>query len=124
MNYLYASILESYKIIDKSFVVIEHPFETDDGTAYKITFSIDGDKIGSACVCTYKKKNDFLFNLEVKKSLRGKGYGTKIVKYMISKYGVRHLIVDKENEIAIKLYKKFNFKVSEDVNDKFVRMER
>ena len=124
MEYSYSFILESYKISDTELNVKVESFNTDDGTAYKNIFFINDKKIGSACVCSYKHKNDFLFNVEVKKDLRGKGYGTKIVKYMIDNYKVRHLIVGKDNIIAQNLYKKFNFKITDEVDSKFIRMER
>ena len=120
--------LERYLIAEESFgsdVKIES-FNTDDGEGFKHIFYDNGIEIGHACVCTYEKKNDFLFNVEVKKSLRGKGYGTKIVKYMIDKYHVRHLIVGKNNTVAQNLYKKFKFKYNGDVegSPNHIRMKR
>jgi GNAT superfamily N-acetyltransferase len=120
----YAETLESYKISDEPSTVKIDQFETDDGTAYKNTFFNGDTEIGHCCVCTYKRKNDFLFNLEVKKSIRGQGYGSEIVKYMIDKYNVKYLIVGKDNIIAQNLYKKFKFKVDEEINSKFIRMKR
>ena len=85
----------------------------DSDSQLKLTF-FDGDKkIGKASVCDdyYGSKLSFMYNVEVNSSLRGQGYGTKIVQYMIDKYNVKYLNVAKDNKIAQNLYKKFGFKI-------------
>jgi ribosomal protein S18 acetylase RimI-like enzyme len=82
-----------------------------------VIFFDNGSKIGHAKVCETADDPGtmFLYDVEVKSSLRGRGYGTKIVQFMIDKYNVKHLNVAKDNKIAINLYKKFNFKIVGDV---------
>lgn len=51
----------------------------------------------------------------------GKGYGKMIMNYLLSNNNVRncktiHLTVDKINEVAIKLYQKYNFKIIQEYN--------
>ena len=102
-----------------------------DGTEETLVIFFDGDvKIGEARVCDTADDpgNNFLYGVEVKSGFRGRGYGTKIVKYMIDKYHVKHLNVAKDNKIAQNLYKKFNFKFNGNVrmsnNEIMYRMTR
>ena len=101
-----------------------------DNTGYHVTFFDDGKEVGEASVCDTAddKGSNFLYGVEVKSSLRGLGYGTKIVKYMIDKYNIKHLNVAKDNKIAQNLYKKFGFKMNGNVrmnNDEIMwRMTR
>ena len=95
----------------------------NEGDALKIDFFKDKEKIGTASVCPFKgEKTSFIYNVEVLKEFRGKGYGTKIMNYMIKNYGVKYLHVDKNNEIALNLYKKLGFKIIKTFPNTF-RME-
>lgn len=98
--------------------------EYREGNGIEVAFYDKGTCIGQAGAVAYKRKpNSFLFNLEVKEEYCGQGYGTAIVAYMIEKYDVRYLYVEKNNEVAIRLYKKFGFKETESFSD-FLEMER
>ena len=105
-------------------------FEKKVKDGIEIKFMDASKEIGHAKVCDdyYGDKLSFLHDLEVKKEFRGKGYGTKIMEYLIDKYNIKYLNVDPKNEIAIKLYKKFGFEKTEKVrmnNNKILdRMER
>ena len=83
----------------------------NEGKGLSVSFYDKGKLIGHASTVVYKgKANNFLHNVEVKKEYRNQGYGNIIVSYMIKRYGVQYLYVKKDNEIAIKIYKKFGFK--------------
>lgn len=102
--------------------------KVDEGDALKITFFDGNKKIGTASVCPFNgEKTSFIYNVEVEKNLRGKGYGTAIMEYMIDKYDVKYLNVERKNEIAQNLYKKFGFVSTGPVNKNegtCIRMER
>ena len=99
------------------------------GEAFKVTFYDNGKYIGEASVSDDYDgdKLCFIYNVEVKKELRGQGYGTKIMKYMIEKYHVKSLQVEQDNNVAIHLYKKLGFretgKVRVNKNRVDIRME-
>lgn len=96
----------------------------DDGIGVEITFFDNGISIGKACTVAYKgKSNSFLHNFEVKEQYRRKGYGTKILKYMIENFDIETLYVDKDSE-AIKLYKRFGFKVVDMFDKNMIIMQR
>jgi hypothetical protein len=52
------------------------------------------------------------------KKYRRQGFGTFLIKDAINKFGGYDLTVDKDNEIAIKMYKKYGFKIDGDGNSK------
>lgn len=59
-----------------------------------------------------KENNErWIQGLEVSKEYRGHGLSEELLKEAINKYKVDHLSVNKSNEIAIYLYKKFGFKI-------------
>lgn len=98
--------------------------EYREGNGIEIAFYDKGTCIGQAGVVGYKgKSNSFLFNLEVQEVCRGQGYGAAIVAYMIEKYDVRYLYVEKDNKVAIKLYKKIGFEEIFSFEN-FLEMER
>ena len=98
--------------------------EYREGNGIEVAFYDKGVLIGQAGAVVYKgKPNSFLFNLEVQEVCRGQGYGAAIVAYMIEKYDVRYLYVEKDNKVAIKLYKKFGFKEIFSFEN-FLEMER
>lgn len=55
--------------------------------------------------------NKFITPLFVVNKYRGYGLGDILTRDAIKKYGARRLWVYKDNEVAIKLYKKYGFKV-------------
>lgn len=98
--------------------------KTNDGDGLKVTFYENDICIGKAYTCEYEgKPNAFLYNFEVKKEYRGKGYGSQILKYMIDTFNVRVLYVYKTNR-AIDLYKRFGFKQTGKFDDNFIIMKR
>lgn len=96
----------------------------DDGDGVEVDFYENGVKIGTACTCAYNRKpNSFLHSFEVSPKLRGKGYGTQILTYMIQKYDVDTLYVSKTNR-AISLYRRFGFRVVDKFNKDIIIMKR
>jgi len=72
-------------------------------------------------------KKSFLYDFEIKSELCGQGYGTKVMEYLIDKYKIKALNVTRDNKVAIRLYEKFGFKVTQNVNvngEPMLRMER
>lgn len=58
-----------------------------------------------------ENKERWIQGLEVSKDYRGHGLSEDLLKEAITKYKADHLSVNKNNEVAIYLYKKFGFKV-------------
>ena len=54
--------------------------------------------------------NQFITPVFVVKKYRGYGLGDKLTRDAIEKYGAKRLWVYKDNEVAIKIYKKYGFK--------------
>lgn len=84
---------------------------------YRVDFYDDATYIGTASVCGIKDNDPFLYDLEVTPKYRGKGYSKEILQFMIDKYDVSTLYVDKDNDIAINLYKKFNWIIVGDASE-------
>ena len=95
------------------------------GEAFKVTFYDNGEYVGEASVSDDYDgdKLCFAYNIEVKKDLRGQGYGTKIMKHMIDKYHVKSLQVAPDNDVAIHLYKKLGFKKTGEVRMSKTRVD-
>ena len=90
--------------------VSENPNDPVGKLAHDLTFYLDGKKIAEISISAVDTNKAFLYNFEVNSKYRGKGYGTAILKYVLSHYKVNELTVDKSNTKAIKLYKRFGFK--------------
>ena len=88
----------------------ENPNDPVGKEAHDLAFYLDNTKIADISISAVDSNKAFLYNFEVKKSYRGKGYGSAILKYVLSHYKVNELTVAKDNEGAIKLYKRFGFK--------------
>lgn len=88
----------------------ENPNDPVGKEAHDLAFYLDNTKIADISISAVNSNKAFLYNFEVKKSYRGKGYGSAILKYVLSHYKVNELTVDKSNTRAIKLYKRFGFK--------------
>lgn len=70
--------------------------------------------VGKVSVTDYNGKfNNFLHGFEVKTQFRGRGYGTLMLMFMISEYNVDTLYVEAKNKIAVHLYRKFGFIVTD-----------
>ena len=72
---------------------------------------LDGNKIGEIAFSFYDDINAVgIGNFEISAEHRGKGYGTKVLKFVIDKYKKKfdliYCFVDADNYGAIKLYKK------------------
>ena len=95
------------------------------GEAFKVTFYDNGEYVGEASVSDDYDgdKLCFCYNIEVKKDLRGQGYGTKIMQHMIDKYHIKSLQVAPDNDVAIHLYKKLGFKKTGEVRMSKTRVD-
>lgn len=98
-------------------------YENEEGL--EIVFYDKGIKVGEACTVYFNgKPNSFLHGLEVNEQYRNNGYGSAIVVYMIDKYNVDTLYVERNNMIAISLYEKFGFKIIKSFDENFIIMRR
>lgn len=80
---------------------------------------LDGNKIGEIAFSFYDDINAVgIGNFEISLEYRGKGYGTKVLKFVIDKYKKKfdliYCFVDADNYGAIKLYKKLGKVFDED----------
>lgn len=76
------------------------------------------DKIAGYVFIDNKKYPGFITPIEVLPKYRGYGIGTKLLNDAIRKYDAVDLCVDKDNEIAIKMYKDHGFVVIGDGDKK------
>ena len=83
----------------------------------KLDFYDNGTKVGTASLSAIDTDQPFIYDLEVNKELRGKGYGNQIVDYLVKNYGANDLAVSGDNEIAKHLYEKHGFKKRFDYPD-------
>lgn len=84
----------------------------------EIVVCVDDDKLAGYVIVDNKKYPGFIVPLEVMKPYRGLGLSKKLLNDAIRKYGAIDLCVDKNNEIAINLYKKFGFVIIDDEDKK------
>ena len=102
--------------------IIEQKY--NEGNGVKVEFYDNEFKIGEASTVEYNgKPNNFLHGFKVEKIYRGKGYGAKILKYMIEKYNVEILYVAKDNKV-IDLYRRFGFAVIDNFGENMIIMQR
>lgn len=97
--------------------VSENPNDPVGKEAHDLSFYLDGKKIADISISAVDSDRAFLYNFEVKKDYRGKGYGTAILKYVLKNYSVNELTVNKNNTRAIDLYKRFGFKVGKEFKE-------
>ncbi len=70
-----------------------------------------------------------LINLLIKKNYQKKGYGTYLLSYVVKKVRELHnvksivLNVNSKNEVAIKLYQKFNFQIVKRIENYYRQKE-
>lgn len=86
----------------------------------EIIIDTDNDKLAGYGFVN-NKKNDtpgFITPVEVMKKYRGYGLGNKLVKDLINKYDAVDLVVMKDNEVAVNLYKKHGFVIISNGNTK------
>jgi ribosomal protein S18 acetylase RimI-like enzyme len=70
--------------------------------------------------------NKYWFGICILENYQGKGYGKKLMEYIFNHKKITnidkiYLTVDKINDIAINLYKKYNFNIIEE-NDSYIKM--
>lgn len=70
--------------------------------------------------------NKYWFGICILENYQGKGYGKKLMEYIFNHKKITnidkiYLTVDKINDIAINLYKKYNFYIIEE-NDSYFKM--
>lgn len=71
-----------------------------------------------------KENDDVWFGIMICDDCVGLGYGSVLLKETLSDYnGVVKLSVDKDNIVAIKLYKKNNFRILESHNDYYIMIK-
>ncbi len=73
---------------------------------------LDNDKNLVAIINTEKKDDDYVWinSFEIFDKYKGHGLSKQILKYAIKEYGITHLSVNKNNEVAYQLYKNLGFK--------------
>jgi ribosomal protein S18 acetylase RimI-like enzyme len=77
--------------------------------AEEITFYDEEKYVGTASITS----DGFIYGIEVDLNLRGEGYGTQIIEYILNNYpDADTLTVNQENYVAINLYEKCGFRIS------------
>lgn len=108
------------KIKPELRVVTKHTTNPNDNVsseAVALNFYDDKDHIGEVYISAVDTEEGFVYNLEVFKKYRGKGYGRQIMEYVLTHYDVTDLTVDLDNKIAINLYKSLGFKLKKKTTD-------
>ena len=104
-----AEVLKINKYVENNI-----PIEIFD---YKIVKS-DNKKIG--CLLVTKKDDDtFLDELYLEKEYRNKGIGTSIIKDILKTNSTVYLWVYKKNINAVSLYKKTNFEILSETENRY-----
>ena len=83
-----------------------------------IAVDVETDKLAGYVFVDNKKYPGFIVPIEVIKEYRGYGVGRRLLYNAIHKYGAIDLCVDKDNEVAIELYKKNGFAIIGDGESK------
>lgn len=81
---------------------------------------VDTDKdilIGRVLVRNDKKNKGFINAFYVDEKYRKRGIGNTLLNDAINKYHGYDLLVDKNNKIAISIYKKYGFVIDENMSD-------
>lgn len=120
---IYKYTLKKEDEFDVKVTDTENPNDSLSKKAIKLKFYIMNNLIGEASISAIDTNNGFLYDFEVKKKYRGKGYGTKILKYILKNYKVTDLTVTTDNDAAIHLYKKCGFKIKKKINDEINKTE-
>ena len=111
------SLIVNRDTVDIFRTISENPNDPVGKEAHDLSFYLDEKKIAEISISAVDSDRAFLYNFEVDKDYRGKGYGTAILKYVLKNYSVNELTVDKDNTRAIDLYKRFGFKVGKEFKE-------
>lgn len=84
----------------------------------EIVVDVKKDKVAGYVFVNNTDQKGFIMPLVVVKEYQGCGLGSKLFDDAITKYGGTDLCVDKDNEIAIKLYKDHGFVIAGDGDTK------
>lgn len=107
----------SYEDLKAKIKTIKNPHD-DKTKAVKIDFYDGSDNhIGEVSISSADTSNGFVYDLEVFEKYRGKGYGRKIMMFVLKNYSVTDLTVDLDNTVAINLYKSLGFKIKQKWKD-------
>lgn len=120
---IYEYTFRSEKDFDVKIKNTENPNDSLSKKAINLKFYLDNKFIGEASISAIDTPNGFLYDFEVEKKYRGKGYGKRILKYILKNYKVTDLTVTVDNEIAINLYKKCGFKIKKKIHDDINKTE-
>lgn len=95
------------------------PFEIIENHLVTILFILEDDIVGYGHLDV---EDDVVWlGIIVSENYRGMGYGKKIIEELIKHYdGDIQLSVDKQNQNAINLYKKFNFSIFRENKSNFI----
>ena len=80
---------------------------------------VDKDKMIGRIFVGDKKDKGFITDLEVDKAYRGQKLGNRLIDDAIKKYNGVDLLVDKDNEIALSMYKKRGFVIIKEYNNQY-----
>ena len=111
------SLIVNKDTVDIFRTISENPNDPVGKEAHDLSFYLDEKKIAEISISAVDSDRAFLYNFEVDKDYRGKGYGTAILRYVLKNYSVNELTVDKDNTRAIDLYKRFGFKVGKEFKE-------
>lgn len=107
----------SYGDLKAKIKTIKNPHD-DKSKAVKIDFYNEDEKhIGEVSISSADTNSAFVYDLEVFKEYRGKGYGRKIMEFALKNYSITDLTVDLDNTVAINLYKSLGFKIKQKWKD-------
>ena len=99
----------NHKLTAKVYVLNKLTDTKKDTHIIRISFYDEKTKVGSAYIDGFDSNNPFLFNFNIYKKYRYKGYGSAAMKYMMQHFKIRYLTVNVNNIPAIKIYKKNKF---------------
>ena len=120
LNSLTDLLIEDYlpKEISLATKIIRRDNEADYSPfGYKVDFFDQEVHIGEASVCGTLDDAAFLYDFIVYPEFRGKGYSKEMLQFMIDNYDIKQLYVKKTNTIAVNLYKKFGFKIDDEIEN-------
>ena len=109
---------EADKYLKQDKYCIKHWDYIHNDNIGEIVIDEDEDKLAGYIFIDNKKYPGFIVPLFVIKRYRGYGLSSKLLKDAVTKYKAIDLCVDKDNEIAIRLYKNNGFVIIGDGNNK------